>query len=277
VSLSDRLIINAAVTGMVLSKEDNPHLPTSPEEIAACARAVRDEGAAIVHLHARDGGAKPTCDGSAYVEVVSAVREACPDLVVCLSCSGRHVTDPEARLAALRAKPEMASLTVGSMNFPRQAVASPPETICLMATRMCEAGVVPEVEVFEPGHVNYAAYLIRKGVLRPPHYFNLVMGSLGTAPLDLTGMGYMVSLLPPGSTWAAAGIGRFQLDANLMAIAAGGHVRVGLEDNPYYDRGRLELADNARQVRRIVRIAREVGREPATPRQARQIIGLPPR
>jgi uncharacterized protein (DUF849 family) len=112
-------------------------------------------------------------------------------------------------------------------------------------------------------------------VLRPPHYVNIILGSLGTAPLDLMGLGHIVSLLPPSSIWSVAGLGRFQLDANVIAMSAGGHVRVGLEDNIYYDRGRKELADNVRLVDRIVRLAREIGREPATPAEARTMIGLP--
>lgn len=112
-------------------------------------------------------------------------------------------------------------------------------------------------------------------MLRPPYYFNLIFGSLGTAPLDLVGMGHMVTMLPPGATWSVGGLGQYQLDANVMGMAAGGHVRVGLEDNIYYDRQRQDRADNARLAARSARIGREMGREPATPAEARQIIGLP--
>jgi uncharacterized protein (DUF849 family) len=211
------------------------------------------------------------------VDLTRRVREACPDLIVCVSCSGRNVCDLEARSAPLRADAEMASLTLGSLNFPNQAVETSPRTICELARRMRSAGIVPELEAFEPGFINYARYLIGKDVLVPPFYFNLILGSLGTAPLDPIGLGYMVSLLPEGATWAAGGIGRYQMDANVMAIAAGGHVRVGLEDNLHYDRRRTELADNVRLVERIARIAREMGREPASPAEARHVIGLPGR
>jgi uncharacterized protein (DUF849 family) len=129
--------------------------------------------------------------------------------------------------------------------------------------------------VFEAGFIHYSKYLIRKGMLRPPYYYNILLGSLGAAPLDLVGLGHMVSMLPEGATWSLAGIGQYQLDANVMAIAAGGHVRVGLEDNIHYDRARNDLANNPRLVARLVRIAREMGREPATPAEAREIIGLP--
>jgi 3-keto-5-aminohexanoate cleavage enzyme len=269
-----RLIINAAITGCVLDKSDTSHLPVTVKEMTDCARQVREAGASIVHLHARDADGRPVCDAAAYRELVSSVRQACPDLVVCVSLSGRLVADVGQRAAALEARPDLASLTLGSMNFPTQASVNPPETIRELAARIHAAGAVPKLEAFEAGHINYAAYLISKGLLRPPHYFNLILGSLGAAPLDLVGLGHMVGILPPGSVWSVGGIGRHQLDANLLAIAAGGHVRVGLEDNNYFDRARTDRADNVRLVERIARIAREVGRDPATPAEARSILGL---
>ena len=276
-NISGKLIINAAITGMVPTKRDTPHVPVTPEEIASCARRVREAGAAIVHLHARGPDGLPTSDGAAYIELADRVREVCPDLILCTSLSGRLVHDVTVRAASLQAKPDMASLTVGSMNFPKQACANPPDVIRQLAERIHGAAAVPEIEVFEAGFVNYTKYLIRKGVLRPPYYFNLILGSLGAAPLDLIGLGHLVSMLPDGAIWSVGGVGRYQLDANVMAIAAGGHVRVGIEDNLYYDRAQTDLADNPRLVERIVRIAREMGREPATPDEARQIIGLPER
>lgn len=272
-----KLIINAAITGMVPTRADTPHVPTTGDEIVACARRVRDAGAAILHLHARDASGAPVSGAAHYVELVSRVREACPDLILCTSLSGRRVQDVELRAAALEAKPDMASLTLGSMNFPREASVNAPDAVCELARRIYRVGAVPELEVFEAGFIHYAKHLIARGTLRPPYYFNLILGSLGAAPLDLTGLGHMVSMLPEGATWAVGGIGRYQLDANVLAIAAGGHVRVGLEDNLHFDRQRTDLADNHRLVQRIVRIAREMGREPATPDEAREIIGLPPR
>jgi uncharacterized protein (DUF849 family) len=160
------------------------------------------------------------------------------------------------------------------MNFATQPSVNSPETICALAERIYAAGAVPELEVFEAGFINYAQHLIKKGVLRSPHYFNIILGSLGAAPLDLVGLGHMVSLLPTGATWSVGGLGRYQLDANVMSIAAGGHVRVGLEDCIHLDRNRAVLADNVQLISRVARIARETGREPATPDEARQIIGL---
>jgi 3-keto-5-aminohexanoate cleavage enzyme len=272
--MSTSLIVNAAITGAILTPADTPYLPISVDEIVDCARRVRDEGAAIVHLHARSPDPGQAGHPSAYVELVDRVRQA-TDLIVCVSLSGRFVADIQARAMPLSARPDMASLTLGSMNFRTQPSINSPDTIRELATHIYAAGAVPELEVFEAGFINLANYLIRKEVLRPPYYFNLILGSLGTAPLDLVGMGHMVTMLPPGATWSVGGLGQYQLEANVMGMAAGGHVRVGLEDNIYYDRQRQDRADNARLVARIVRIGREMGREPATPAEARQIIGLP--
>lgn len=273
---SDKLIINAAITGNVLRKSDAPALPTQPGEIIECAKRVRDAGAAILHLHARHADQAPAYAADVYSELVSGVRQA-TDLIVCVSLSGRFVADLEQRAAALAARPDLASLILGSMNVMYQSNVNPPEAICNLAARIYAAGAIPEMEIFEAGFANFANHLIKKAAIRPPYYFNIILGSLGAAPLDLVGLGHMVSLLPPVATWAVGGIGRYQLDANVMGIAAGGHVRVGLEDNIYYDRGKKEPADNLRLVERIARIGREMGREPATPEEARRIIGLPPR
>jgi 3-keto-5-aminohexanoate cleavage enzyme len=276
VNASNKLIINAAITGTVLYTSDTPHLPVCIDEIVECSRQVRAAGAAIVHLHARNPDQSPCYDPLVYSELVRRVREE-TDLIVCVSLSGRFVNDLGVRTAALASSPDMASLTVGSMNFMTQPSINSPETIRGLAERIHAAGVVPEIEIFEAGFINYTNYLIRKGILKPPHYFNILLGSLGSAPLDLIGLGHMISMIPPESIWSVGGVGQFQLDANVMAIAAGGHIRVGLEDNIYFDRERTDLADNVRLVIRIAGIAREMGREAATPDEARQIIGMPRR
>ena len=272
-SVSDKLIINAAITGTVLYKSDTPFLPTSIPEIVETAIRVREAGASIIHLHARNPDQSPCYDPSVYCDLVGKVREA-TDLIINVSLSGRYVPDVDTRAAPLASRPELASLTVGSMNFISGPSINSPDTIRELAARIHAAGAVPELEVFEAGFANFASYLARKGVLRPPHYANIILGSLGAAPLDLVGLGHIVGSLPSGTTWSVGGLGQYQLDANMMAIAAGGHVRVGLEDNIHYDRGRQDLADNPRLVARIARLGREMGREPATPAEARAIIGL---
>ncbi|MEM8885348.1 MAG: 3-keto-5-aminohexanoate cleavage protein, partial [Planctomycetota bacterium] len=236
--MANSIIINAALTGMVPRKADVPHLPETPDEIAADAARVAAAGASIVHLHARVHG-EPTHEKEVYGDIVEAVRARCPELVICVSCSGRHVRELAQRSEVLELdgdrKPDMASLTLGSLNFPGQASVNDPTTIAGLATRMREHGIRPELEAFEPGMVEVAHYLLRKDVIDAPLYFNLLLGSRGTAACTPMNVAAMTAALPAGSTWALAGIGRFQFGANLMAIAAGGHVRVGLEDNVWMD------------------------------------------
>ena len=272
--MTDKLIINAAITGCVLYQKDNPNLPVRLHEIVDCARQVCNAGASIVHLHARNVDETPSFEADAYIELVERVREVCGDVLVCVSLSGRHEPRVERRAAALAARPDMASLTLGSLNFINGPSLNAPDTICELASRIYAIGALPELEVFEAGFIHYAEYLIKRGVLRPPYYFNIILGSLGSAPLDLVGLGHMVGLLPAGAIWSVGGLGRFQLDANVMSIAAGGHVRVGLEDNLYFDRAQCDLADNPRLVERVARIARSMGREPTTADEARQMIGI---
>jgi len=271
------LIVNAALTGMVPTKAQVPHLPETPAEIAEDCARVAALGASIVHLHAREHG-RPTHRKDTYARIIGAVREVCPDIVVCVSCSGRNVREVEQRSEVLElegdVKPDMASLTLGSLNFATQASENSPDTIVALAHRMNERGIRPELEAFEPGMVEYARYLERKGVLRAPHYFNLLLGSRGTASCTPLNLAAMTSALPHEAHWAVAGIGAFQYTAHLMAIAAGGHVRVGLEDNIWFDAARTELATNPALVERVVRIAGDAGRTPATPTQVRTLLGL---
>jgi uncharacterized protein (DUF849 family) len=175
------------------------------------------------------------------------------------------------------AKPEMASLTLGSMNFPKQASVNEPSMIQGLAERMHECGILPELEVFDFGMLDYAKYLIGRGVLREPFYFNLLLGSLGTASATAFNLASLVASMPSGATWAGAGVGRFQFQVNSLAVTMGGHVRVGLEDNLYYDVGKTKLATNEGLVQRIAALARAAERPPVKPDEARKIIGLPDR
>ncbi len=195
-----------------------------------------------------------------------------------VTSSGRNWSELEKRSAALEIsgpeKPDMASLTLGSLNFPKQASVNPPDNIKGLAQKMNELQVVPELEAFDLGMVHYSQYLVNKGFLKPPFYYNLLLGSLGTVNLDAAAIGAMIGALPTGSTWSLAGIGRYQLQANTIALALGGHVRKGLEDNPYCNWNTRETASNPRLVERIIRLAKELGRTPASPKNAREIIGI---
>jgi uncharacterized protein (DUF849 family) len=280
-SIPQPLIVNAALTGMVPTRADNADVPLTPEEIAADAERCVRAGASIVHLHARDDDGSATYRSDIYAEIVAKVRERCPDVVVCVSTSGRVHKTFEERSEVLdldgHLKPDMASLTLGSLNFPRQASVNEPEMIRRLAERMAERGIVPELEVFDVGMLDTAVYLVERGVLRPPLYVNLLLGSLGTLSATPFNLALLTEKLPTGTTWAAAGIGRFQFSMNALAIAMGGHVRVGLEDNLWLDVEKTRPATNRALVERLVRVATAMERGIATPAQAREIIGLPPR
>jgi uncharacterized protein (DUF849 family) len=276
---TSKLIINLAPTGMVPNRADNPHLPITPQEMAAdCARCCA-AGASMVHLHARDRDERPTYLRERYREIILSVRDLCPDAILCVSTSGRIHKEFEQRSAVLDlegdAKPEMASLTLGSMNFPKEASINEPKMIRALAEKMHDRGIVPELEVFDFGMLDYAKYLIERNVLRPPLYFNLLLGSLGTLQATPFNLAALVNQLPAGATWAGAGIGRFQFYINSMAITMGGHVRVGLEDNLYLDTQKREQASNLALVERLAKLSLAVGRPTATPAEARQIIGIP--
>ena len=276
--MADKLIINAAITGMVPTKRDNPSVPLSVEEIVAEAGRVRDAGAAIIHVHARDAQGRPSCDLATNRRIVDGIRAACPDLIISGSTSGRVFGDAAQRMVALETDVDLASLTLGSMNFPTGPSINSPDMIRQLAQRMGERGIVPELECFDLGMIDYARdYLLPKKILGAPLYFNLLLGSLGTAAATPGNLATLVRALPPGATWAGADIGRFQFEMNRAAIELGGHIRVGLEDNLWFDAEKTSPATNSGLIERMVKIARAAGREPATAREAREMIGLRPR
>jgi 3-keto-5-aminohexanoate cleavage enzyme len=278
---SDKLIINVALTGMVPTRQDTPFVPLTADDIAADVERCFNAGASIFHLHARNDQGDPTFQVEEYARIIEAINLRCPSAgsILCVSTSGRVHNTWEARSQVLDlvapCKPAMASLTLGSMNFPRQASINTPDMIVRLAQRMTERGIVPELEVFDMGMIDYSRYLIDKKVLAPPFYYNLLLGSLGTLNATPLNLALLVNALPTGATWAATGIGRFQFPINALAVTMGGHVRVGLEDALYMDAAKRDLATNPRLVERIVHLARAVGREPATPGEARHLIGLP--
>ncbi len=275
----NELIINLAPTGMVPMRRDSPHVPLTATEVAADVRRCRDAGASIVHLHPRTAAGEPDQSAQSAAEFIAAVRAAVPDIVIGITTSGRRNPELVARMAVLDldgdVRPEMASLTLGSLNFPKQASVNAPDTIRGLAERMRDRRIVPEWEVFDFGMLDFAAYLRTKGLLADPVYANLLLGSLGTLAATPLNLAMLVERLPAGAIWAGTGIGRFQLAVNRLAIAMGGHVRVGLEDNLWFDDDRTELATNVRLVERLVRIARAMGREPAEPDHVRRLFGIP--
>jgi 3-keto-5-aminohexanoate cleavage enzyme len=273
------LIINLAPTGMVPTKELTPHVPVSVDEILADVERCRAHGAAIVHVHARDADGRPSHRAEDFAPIVAGIRAIDRELVVCVTCSGRFAPDLESRAEVLSlegdAKPDMASLTLGSNNFARQASVNAPETIRGLAERMRERGIMPELEVFEPGMVAYGRHLVEQGLIEGPCYVNVLLGNPGTSRLSPGSLAAFLAEMPDDWTWAAAGIGRHQLPANAMAMAAGGHVRVGLEDNIWWDHARTTPATNEQLVQRVARLAGELERPLATPAAVRSLLGLP--
>lgn len=275
----DALIINLCPTGMVPTKALTPHVPVTTEEILADVERCAALGAAIIHVHARDDTGKPTQRADHFGPIVAGIRAIDPELVVCVTCSGRYAPDLESRAEVLSlegdAKPDMASLTLGSNNFVRQASVNAPDIIRGLAERMRERGIMPELEVFEPGMVAFGRYLVETGLIDAPCYINVLLGNPGTARLTPGSLAGFLAEMPDEWTWALAGIGRHQLPANAMSIAAGGHVRVGLEDNIWFDRERTTLATNAMLLERVARMAGELERPLATPAEVRSLLGIP--
>jgi 3-keto-5-aminohexanoate cleavage enzyme len=272
--IAGKLIITLAPTGMIPTKKDTPHVPQAPEEIINDTYEAYRLGVSVVHIHARDKHGKPTHEKRIFKEIIEGIRKRCPDIIICTTTSGRVDPQVEHRAEVLDLRPDMASLTVGSLNFPKTASVNPLKTIIELATKMKEKHVVPELEIFESGFINTAKYLANKDILEKPLHFCLLLGSLGSIPASISDLAYLVSSLPPGSIWSATGIGRFQIQINTAAILMGGHVRVGIEDSIFYNYPTKELATNKRLVERIVRISRELNREIATPSEARKMLGL---
>jgi len=273
------LIVNLAPTGMIPTKDMTPHVPVSVSEIVEDVHEAWEIGITMVHLHARDErSGEPTYTTKVYQDIIEGIRRFSKDLVVCVSLSGRKFQEFEKRAAPLQlegdAKPDMGSLTLSSVNFNHMASISSPDMIQALAREMIQRGVLAEIEAFDVGMINYAKYLEKKGLLEPPHYFNLLLGNIACAQADLLHAGLMIRDLPPQSVWSMAGVGNVQGMVTAIAIAAGGGVRVGLEDNVWYDPGRTRLARNADLIHRIHRLAEANERQIMAPRQLRSLLGL---
>jgi uncharacterized protein (DUF849 family) len=264
---------------MVPRRASVPHVPVTAEQIVADAVACVDAGAAILHLHARRADESPAWEREAYRAFIPAIRELRPEAILCVSTSGRDVAELERRADVLEldgdARPDMASLTLGSLNFRREASVNAPDTIVALAGRMAERGIRPELEIFDTGMAYLAHELLARGVLAAPLYANLILGSVNTAPATADALAHLVAALPAGTTWAAGGLGAFQLPVNGLAVFMGGHVRTGLEDNPTMDAGRRVPATNPALVARVAELAALAGRRLATAAEVRERLALP--
>jgi len=273
----EKLIITVGITGSRITRQQTPHIPILPEEIAQSGIEAWRAGASILHIHVRDPktglGAQ---DLSVFKEVVDRIRSE-TDVILCLTTSGipgRNLEFRE-RLVPLSLNPELVSFDAGSINMRENVFLNPPEFLELLAKETLEKGIKPELEVFEVGMVETCIRYLEKGLLKPPLHFQFVLGVIGGMPATAKSILHLSEIVPVGSTWSVIGTGIGQLPMAMIAMTMGGHVRVGLEDNLYYSRGVLAKT-NAELVERIVRISKEFGREVATPDETRKILSLTP-
>jgi 3-keto-5-aminohexanoate cleavage enzyme len=268
----NKVIITVALNGSLPTKEMNPHVPMTPEELGVTAAKCQESGASIAHVHARDSNGRPTLDPEVF-ERIHAEISARTDLIVQISTGARAGTDTEARGEPVRRiRPEMASLTTGSMNFPKQVYSNSFEVFERLAAVMQDAGTKPEMEIFEAGMIENALLLVKSGLAAPPLHFDFVLGSRGSQPATARQLMFLSESIPGDATWTVAALGRWQLPMGILAIGMGGHVRVGLEDNLYYRYG--EPASNEQLVARMARIAEESERGVATPDEARRMLNI---
>ena len=277
-----KYIINFTPNGMIPTKGMTPHIPVNPSEIINEVLEARKYGISIVHLHARNSAGEPAWNKEIYKEIIDGIRRedgySNDSLIICVSTSGRNWPDFERRSECLElegaSKPDMASLTLSSLNFYGSASVNSPEMIQKLAAKMIEKGIKPELVTFDSGMVNYAKYLQKKGLLKPPFYFNIILGNIFNAQAGLIDTGNILAQLPENSYWSLGGIGAEQLKMNVTGILFGGGIRIGLEDNLHFDGDRKQLASNMDLLKRITEIAEKTGAQPYSTAEARQILGL---
>ncbi len=275
----NKLIINFTPTGMIPLKSQTPYVPISCEEIIEQVKEVYKMGINMVHLHARDAKTEESVyQKEIYAKMIYGIREFAPDLIICVSTSGRVYNELEKRSDVLNLtgdlKPDMASLTLSSLNFNKSASINEPSVIIGLAKAMQEKEIRPELEVFDLGMINYAHYLIKKGLITPPYYFNIILGNIACGQANLLSAGVMLNELPKDSIPCFGGIGQYQLRINSLAVSMGYGVRVGLEDNIWFDSQRTKLATNSALVSRIRDIAIANEREIMSTKELRKLLGL---
>lgn len=269
-------IITVAITGAVPTTKDNPAVPVVPEKQVESAVEAFHAGATVCHVHVRDAEERPSSDPKLYEEVRVGIQESCPEMVVQFSTGARGRTI-EDRFSCLDLRPEMVSFSTGSVNFPHGVYENPPDVVDEMAKRIVDLGVKPEIEVFDLAMLYAAADLVERGLLARPPHIQLVMGIKNALPPREPLVEFFASELKeliPDATWTCMGTGRFQIDANRWALARGGHVRTGFEDNIFYSKGRLATS-NAELVTRAVELCPEYNRHPATAAETRELLHLP--
>jgi len=274
--MSKAAIISVAITGSQPTKAQNPAVPVTSQEQIESTHAAYEAGAALVHIHVRDADGKPSSDAARFAEVQAGIRKHCPDIIVQHSTGGRG-RDATERGSCIALRPDMCSLATGSVNFATIIYENPPQLVEEMAKAMIENGVKPECELFDLAMLYNARSLLDKGLLQGPAHVQFVLGIPNALPAREKVLDFMIDELHdmlPGATWTAAGIGRLQLDVNHWALQRGGHARTGLEDNIYFEKGRLATS-NAELVKRVADLCGKYNRHPATPAEARALLSLP--
>ena len=268
------LMITAAICGAEVFRTDTPHVPYSPQELADEAIRCRQAGATMVHLHVREPDGTPSQDAALFAETVRLIKAAGCDILIQFSTGGAVGMTVDQRADALRLKPDMATLTMGSVNFGEDVFLNSPPMIRAIAARQKQFGVTPEIECFDSGMVDAARRLMQDGAIAGPGHFNFVLGMAGGMGGTTAHLDFMRALLPDGATWSVAGIGRYELPLAERAIAVGGHVRVGLEDNLYLSKGVLAKG-SFELVAAVADLARAANRPLATIADARALLRLP--
>ncbi|HPB57667.1 MAG TPA: 3-keto-5-aminohexanoate cleavage protein [Bacteroidales bacterium] len=272
----EKLIITAAICGAEVLKEHNPAVPYTIEELVREAKSAYDAGASIIHLHVRWDDGTPTQDKGRFKEAIDAIKKEIPDIIIQPSTGGAVGMTDDERLQPTELKPEMATLDCGTLNFGGDEIFINTEnTIKYFGKRMIELGIKPEIEVFDKSMIDMALRLHRRGFIQSPMHFDFVMGVNGGITGELRDFIFLRESIPADATYTVAGIGRFEFPLAVAAIIDGGHVRVGFEDNVYLSKGVLAKS-NGELVEKVVRLAKEFGREIATPAEAREILGLAP-
>lgn len=272
----EKLIITAAICGAEVMKEHNPAVPYTVEECVREAKSAYDAGASIIHLHVRYDDGTPTQDKERFRVIIDAIKAACPDVIIQPSTGGAVGMTNDERLQPTELLPEMATLDCGTCNFGGDEVFTNTEnTIKYFGKRMIELGIKPELECFDKSMIEMALRIYKKGLILAPMHFDFVMGVNGGIGGDLRDFVFLRNSIPADATYTVAGVGRFEFPLAAAAIIDGGHVRVGFEDNVYLSKGVLARS-NGELVAKVVRLAKELGREVATPAEARQILNLKP-
>ncbi|WP_186387139.1 3-keto-5-aminohexanoate cleavage protein [Stappia sp. TSB10P1A] len=273
--MSDPCIICVAITGSVPQKSDNPAVPISIAEQVESTQEAFEAGATIAHCHVREEDGTPTSDPERFARLVEGLKKHCPGMIIQLSTGGRSGAG-KARGGMLPLSPDMASLSVGSNNFPTRVYENPPDLVDWLAAEMLACNVKPEIEAFDLSHVFQAAAMVKDGRLKAPLHVQFVMGVKNAMPADRRVFEFYVETLRrlmPDATWTGAGIGRNQIELNRWSLELGGHCRTGLEDNVRLDKERL-APSNAALVQRVVDLCPDYGRYPASVAEARAILGL---